>query len=75
MKVGDYVQYGDPHGSIGRIVETHPALPHFHYVEYVYGRDKHGEVMTGLCGVQECMLMKSTKAEYEAKRDRKGFGS
>lgn len=77
--VGDYVRFDAPNGSTGKVVfaDDHAAACPRVVVEWVYGRDVHNEVMTGCSTYYKTAkyeLKKITQAEYEAVRDRIGFG-
>lgn len=79
FKVGDYIQYNHVNGSVGTVVGVRDdgpfkAKPHY-YVQYVYGRDKRGEIMKESGGLLSPEQLRSiTEAEYLAIRDREGFG-
>lgn len=73
FKTGDFVKYGHPKGSVGQIVK----LNHYggYYVEWVYGRNVAGEIMSSsLSSCEDKELMLVTEKEYLQARDRQGHG-
>ena len=68
MTSGDYVKFNDSNGSISKILEPN------HYggfiVEWVYGRDVAGDIMTAQSNLRKQDLILIAKEEYFAMRDR-----
>ena len=65
FKVGDRVRHRGPQGSYGKVLAKHPAIDHF-YLEYCYGRDVYGELLTQRSlGVHPENLVTVPDEEYE----------
>lgn len=69
MKLGDFVKFGFPNGSIGQI-ESANHYGDF-YVKWVYGRDNLGEVVTAISSCRPEQLITISCDEYNQAKDRK----
>lgn len=70
FKVGDYVKYGAPGGSTGRITgesSISTRVSRSWNVTWVYGKDKVGGLVSSVSNhMKEYQLMPIEKEEYEA---------
>lgn len=73
MKVGDFVKYNRPNGSIGKIIDVNH--PYHVCVQWVYGKDKLEELMVAHSNCLRQDLVPITEQEYVARAERKGFSS
>lgn len=74
LQVGDLVRFDSPCGSTGVIEALHdPGLGA--YVTWYYGKDVRDEDMTARDSVALRNLVRVTLAEFNAVRNRNGFGS
>lgn len=71
--VGDCVKFNHESGSIGQIMGIQESFNAF-YIEWIYGRDIRGDIMTSRGSVKASQITKCSVEEYNERRDRKGFG-
>lgn len=73
LGIGNFVKFNSPAGSVGKITGVHSTIPNYFYVEWVYGRDKNGDVIKSSASVLNSEITIISAAQYNTIRDRKGF--
>lgn len=75
FSIGAFVRFNHLNGSTGKVIENQDGWV---VVEWVYGKDKRGELMTGRSRFHqpraEHELLETTEEEYQKIAAREGFG-